>query len=83
LYFAGRAIDFRVKGVKLTDIRDYLWSHYEEVGVGWYPNESFIHIDSRTGENACAWTFYNGDNHYHPYWAEVARQPKQEHKPGV
>ena len=79
----GRAIDFRIKDVKVTDIRDYIWRTHTEVGVGYYPSEGFIHMDSRPGIPDCAWTFFNGDNHYHPYWAEVARQPKQEHKPGV
>jgi uncharacterized protein YcbK (DUF882 family) len=79
----GRAIDFRIKGIKLTEVRDYIWAKYDEVGVGWYPYESFIHMDSRSGEHDCAWTFFDGVEHYHPYWAEVARQPKQEHKPGV
>jgi uncharacterized protein YcbK (DUF882 family) len=82
-HLAGRAIDFRIRGVKLQEVRDYLWAKYTEVGIGWYPSEGFLHMDSRSGENACAWTFVNGDNRYHPYWAEVARQPKQEHKPGV
>jgi len=83
---AGRAVDFRIRGTKLTDIRDYLWRTFSEIGVGWYPGEQFVHIDSRPKDLDCAWTFYNGDNHYHPYWAEVARKPekavKQAHKPG-
>ncbi len=88
---AGRAIDFRIRGVKLLDVRDYLWRAHREVGVGWYPYEGFLHMDSRPGEHDIAWTFYNGDNHYNPYWAELARQrssdlaaaPPPPHKPGV
>ena len=72
---AARAIDFRIRGVDLRKIRDYVWRTYHEVGVGWYPSEQFIHIDTRPTMNDTAWTFLNGDNHYHPYWAELARQP--------
>lgn len=70
---AGRAIDFRIHGVNPTEIRDYLWRTYREVGIGWYPQESFIHMDHRPGEKDIAWTFIKGDNIYNPGWAAVAR----------
>lgn len=86
----ARAIDFRIRGVPLTQIRDYLWRNYTEVGIGWYPAEQFIHMDSRPTLHDTAWTFLAGENHYHPYWAEVARRPAaqvvarpQRHRPGV
>lgn len=85
----ARAIDFRIRGAKLTEIRDYLWRKYSDVGVGWYPSEQFIHMDTRPGLHDTAWTFMSGDNHYHPYWAEAARRPAAEqverpsHRPGV
>jgi len=85
----ARAIDFRIRGIQLREIRDYLWRKYTEVGVGWYPSEQFIHMDSRPTFHDTAWTFLAGINHYHPYWAEVARKPVTEvavrpsHRPGV
>ena len=86
----ARAIDFRIRGVSLPEIRDYLWRTYTEVGIGWYPAEQFIHMDSRPTLHDTAWTFLAGENHYHPYWAEVARRPVSEaaarpprHRPGV
>jgi uncharacterized protein YcbK (DUF882 family) len=69
----GRAIDFRIRGVQLRDIRDYVWRTYTDVGVGWYPSEQFVHIDTRPGLHDTSWTFLHGVNHYHPFWAEVAR----------
>jgi uncharacterized protein YcbK (DUF882 family) len=74
----GRALDFRIRGVQLREIRDYLWRKYAEVGVGWYPVEQFIHMDTRPTLHDTAWTFLSGVNHYHPYWAEVARRPVSE-----
>jgi uncharacterized protein YcbK (DUF882 family) len=85
----ARAIDFRIRGVKLTEIRDYLWRTYSEVGIGWYPSEQFIHMDTRPTLHDTAWTFLSGVNHYHPYWAEAARKPAaaqlvaRDHHPGV
>jgi uncharacterized protein YcbK (DUF882 family) len=86
----AHALDFRIRGVPLREIRDYLWRTYTEVGIGWYPSEQFIHMDTRPGQQDTAWTFLKGDNHYHPWWAELARkppeldtaQPKQTRKPG-
>jgi len=80
---AGRAIDLRVRGVDPREVRDYLWSTFQGVGIGWYPGDNFVHMDSRP-EPDIAWTFTNGTNHYHPHWANVARSgvPKRERRPG-
>ena len=74
----GRALDFRIRGAPLADIRDYVWKTYADVGVGWYPSEQFIHIDTRPNIHDTSWTFLNGVNHYHPYWAEKIRKPTPE-----
>jgi uncharacterized protein YcbK (DUF882 family) len=84
---AGRALDFRIRGVQLREIRDYVWRTYTDVGVGWYPQEQFLHVDTRPEVHDTAWTFVNGVNRYHPYWAELARQPQvattsHEHRAG-
>lgn len=69
---AARAIDFRIRGVSLRDVRDYLWRSFAGVGIGWYPGDNFVHMDSRP-EPDISWTFTNGTNHYHPSWANAAR----------
>lgn len=69
------AIDFRVRGVRLGSIRDYVWRTYTGIGVGWYPEGHYIHIDSRPAKHDTSWTFRDGKNRYHPYWAELARRP--------
>lgn len=71
----ARAIDFRIRGANLREIRDYLWRTYTEVGVGWYPQGQYIHIDARPTMTDMSWTFVHGTNRYHPYWAELARKP--------
>jgi uncharacterized protein YcbK (DUF882 family) len=85
------AVDFRIRGVQLRTIRDYLWRNYTGIGVGWYPEGQYIHIDSRPKLHDTSWTYVNGDNRYSPYWAELARraEPPPEapqiavrHRPG-
>jgi uncharacterized protein YcbK (DUF882 family) len=81
---AGRAIDFRIRGISPIEIRDYLWTTYREVGVGWYPKEQYIHIDHRPGEKDIAWTFIRGKNVYHPSWSDRARSKVRPNRtPGV
>ena len=41
----GRAIDVRLRGVALTDLRDAALS-LRAGGVGFYPRESFVHLDT-------------------------------------
>lgn len=70
---ASRALDFRIKGADLREVRDYLWRKYTEVGVGWYPYEGFVHMDTRPGKLDTSWTFLRGTNYYNPYWSTAAR----------
>ena len=42
----GRAVDFRVPGVSNEDLRDYVRT-FKKVGVGYYPNSTFVHLDVR------------------------------------
>ncbi|MBX3161221.1 MAG: DUF882 domain-containing protein [Deltaproteobacteria bacterium] len=83
-HYAARALDFRIQGVDLRTVRDYLWAKYSEIGLGWYPTEQFLHLDSRPGIPDCAWTFLNGKEHYHPHWEVTARQgvKRERHRPG-
>lgn len=41
----GVACDFRLDGVSIETIRDYLRATYHNVGVGYYPNSGFVHVD--------------------------------------
>lgn len=85
------ALDFRIRGIQLRTIRDYLWRNYTGIGVGWYPEGQYIHMDSRPKLHDTSWTFLHGHNRYKPYWAELARrsEPPPEsaqvavyHRPG-
>jgi LysM repeat protein len=53
----GHAIDFSIPGVPNSAVRDYLRT-FKNVGVGYYPNSSFVHFDVR-GHNSY-WIDYAG-----------------------
>src|SRR3954470_19338956 len=58
-HMQGLACDFRIAGVRNQDLRDYLRRGYEKVGVGYYPNSSFVHLDVRKDRSAF-WIDYSG-----------------------
>jgi uncharacterized protein YcbK (DUF882 family) len=58
-HMQGLACDFRVEGVKTAELRDYLRRTFEKVGVGYYPNSSFVHLDVRKDRSAF-WIDYSG-----------------------
>jgi uncharacterized protein YcbK (DUF882 family) len=80
-HFRGHAIDLRVRGVKTSALRDYVWRGHHEVGVGHYPETNFVHMDWRPGEPDIAWTGTDEDGapQYHPRWARRARQVRPPH----
>ncbi len=45
LHMEGRAIDVRLSGVALADLRDAALS-LQRGGVGYYPHEQFVHLDT-------------------------------------
>jgi hypothetical protein len=55
----GLACDFRVVGVSNQELRDYLRRNFDKVGVGYYPNSSFVHLDIRKDHSAF-WIDYSG-----------------------
>jgi len=44
----GRAIDFSIKGIANETVRDFCRT-LRNVGVGYYPNSLFVHLDVRDG----------------------------------
>ena len=45
LHMDGKAIDIRLRGVPLTELRDAALS-LRAGGVGYYPREQFVHVDT-------------------------------------
>lgn len=53
----GRACDFHVLGVPNAAVRDFVRT-FDNVGVGYYPNSTFIHLDVR--DHDAYWVDYAG-----------------------
>jgi uncharacterized protein YcbK (DUF882 family) len=53
----GRAMDFSIEGVPNSVLRDFCKT-FQNAGVGYYPNSSFVHLDVRSGK--AAWIDYAG-----------------------
>lgn len=58
-HMRGLACDFRVVGVSNVELRDHLRRTYEHVGVGYYPNSSFVHLDVRGSGPSAFWIDYS------------------------
>lgn len=78
-HFVGRAIDLRVEGVPLREVRDHMWREHRAVGVGFYPHEGFIHVDHRPTQDDTAWTAPRRSTKYRydPSWARRVRAKAQ------
>jgi uncharacterized protein YcbK (DUF882 family) len=76
-HMKGLACDFRVAGVKNTELRDYLRGNMKKVGVGYYPNSSFVHLDVRKDRSAF-WIDYSGPGER----ANYSQSPNEDLKTG-
>ncbi len=71
----GRAFDFIVRGVSNERVRDFCRTLHN-VGVGYYPNSSFIHLDVRGG--GAYWIDYAGPGQRPRYKGAEARGEADE-----
>lgn len=78
----ARAIDFRIQGVKMTEVRDFIWAKNTELGLGWYPRQNFVHMDHRPGDPDYAWTQVGGKERGSPSWSKRIRRNDVLRVPG-
>lgn len=74
----GMACDFRLVGIPNTVLRDFLRKSYEHVGVGYYPNSVFVHLDNRKDGPSAFWIDYSGPGQS----AEYAENPSDDLRSG-
>lgn len=71
MHSTGRAIDFRVEGVKNEDVVTFCKT-LNDTGCGFYPNSSFVHVDVRDpGAGHVSWIDASGPGEtprYVPSW---------------
>ncbi|MBX3181598.1 MAG: LysM peptidoglycan-binding domain-containing protein [Polyangiaceae bacterium] len=68
----GHAVDFSVPGVPNEALRDFLL-RMDQVGVGYYPNSSFVHLDVRGSKTY--WVDHSGPGEA-PRYSYIGRGPE-------
>ena len=63
----GHALDFRVEGVNVKDVRAFVWQMQEPIGLGYYREQKFLHVDWRPVNGKIAWDQRTEDSAY-KYW---------------
>ena len=74
-HMKGLACDFRVEGVKNTELRDYLRHAFEQGGRRLLPQLEFVHLDVRKDRSAF-WIDYSGPGERAVYSATPDRDLK-------
>jgi uncharacterized protein YcbK (DUF882 family) len=46
-HFLGRAMDIHVPNVPAKQVAKWVWENFRHVGVGYYPKQQFVHVDTR------------------------------------
>lgn len=73
----GRAIDIRVPGVPNRRLFSLLSRSFKKVGLGYYPNSAFVHLDVR--DTSAIWVDYAGPGQSACY----SRTPTQDLQSGL
>lgn len=72
----GVACDFQVDGVPIETVRDFLRNTYAHIGVGYYPNSGFVHLDVGRKKNAF-WVDYSGPGEKARYAPLLRKEQKR------
>lgn len=73
-HYLGRAVDFSIPGVPNEVVRDYLRHTFRDVGVGYYPNSTHVHLDIR--EKDAYWVDHSRPGQP-PQYGSPARPPEK------
>lgn len=70
-HYSGHAVDLRVRGINVKQVRAFLWKMDAPIGLGYYREQQFVHVDYRPAEGKIAWDQRTEGStyHYHPAWA--------------
>ncbi|HEX9103105.1 MAG TPA: DUF882 domain-containing protein [Polyangia bacterium] len=77
-HFLGRAMDIHVPGVKAKVVAAWVWQNFRHVGVGYYPKQEFVHVDSRDMDVKWVDTSAHGESAHAKY---TGRLPSEQELP--
>jgi uncharacterized protein YcbK (DUF882 family) len=76
---SGHALDLRIRGVGVKEVRSFVWKMDAPIGLGYYREQQFLHIDHRPVEGKIAWDQRTETSayHYHPAWSGGPKHAKK------
>lgn len=80
-HFLGRAMDIRVPGVKAKEVAAWVWQNFRHVGVGYYPKQQFVHVDSRDIDVRWVDTSAHGESAHARYFGRLPTDTLPEGAP--
>jgi uncharacterized protein YcbK (DUF882 family) len=72
-HFLGEALDLRLAGVNSSRLATWLWSAFHNVGVGYYPRQNFVHVDTRAVDLRWVDQSLRGESGDAQYFGRVGR----------
>jgi len=70
-HFLGRAMDIHVDGVPAKQVATWVWKNFRNVGVGYYPKQEFVHVDSRDLDTRWVDMASHGESAHAQYWGRA------------
>jgi uncharacterized protein YcbK (DUF882 family) len=70
-HFVGRAMDIHVDGVPAKQVATWVWKNFRNVGVGYYPKQEFVHVDSRDVDTRWVDQASHGESAHARYWGRL------------
>lgn len=67
-HFLGRAMDIHVPNVPAKAVAKWVWDNFRHVGVGYYPKQQFVHVDSRDMDVRWVDTSMHGESAHARYF---------------
>jgi hypothetical protein len=68
-------MDIRVPGVQAKQVAAWLWTNFRGVGVGYYPKQQFVHIDTREQDIRWVDTSPQGESAHARYFVRTGESP--------
>jgi uncharacterized protein YcbK (DUF882 family) len=81
-HWSAHAIDMRVRGVSAKIVRSFVWKIEEPIGLGYYREQQFVHVDWRPEDGKIGWDQRREGSGYKywPAWTGGDPHKKQQAK---
>jgi hypothetical protein len=73
-HFLGQALDIRLAGIPSARVAAWIWATFHNVGVGYYPRQNFVHVDTRDSDIRWVEQSRHGESGIAHYFTRTARE---------